>query len=404
MLDRPADFLYAGCHVVAIGPSMHITKRAVEQLVCAKPVGGADYRWDDRLKGFGVRVYPSGRKTFLIAYRNARGVKRFLGLGDFGRLTVDQARRLAQARLADVCRGTDPQAAREKARGEPSFADLATRYLEHVRSYKRSWEDDQQRLRDHILPVLSRRGLSEIGLSDLQILLAQVKDRRSASTANRCGALLKHVLRCAERWGLVERSPARDLALFREPPPRDIMLNPNECRRILEACDADPNPFAGALFKLAMFTGRRLGELLKAKWGDVSLERRLLVLPETKAGERQFVHLNDAAARVIEGLPRLEGNPYLIVGERPGRALVFYRPAWGRILGRANMAPFPPHGLRHSFASTLVAAGVPLETVGHLLGHKSSVTTRRYAHHRPEHLLSATGRFVSLLEEGVSAT
>ena len=180
------------------------------------------------------------------------------------------------------------------------------------------------------------------------------------------------------------------------------MLGPEECRRILEACDADANPFAGALFKLAMLTGRRLGELQKAKWSDLSLERRLLVLPETKAGERQFVHLNDAAARVIEGLPRLESNPHLIAGERPGKALVFYRPAWERILKRADVLPFPPHGLRHSFASTLVAAGVPLETVGHLLGHKSSVTTRKYAHHRPEHLLAAAEQFASLLDGGVA--
>ena len=247
---------------------MNITKRAVEQLAFAKTGSAADYRWDDSLKGFGVRVYPSGRKTFLITYRNAQGTKRFLTLGDFGRLTVEQARQLARAKLAEVCQGADPQAARAKARGDLSFVELAARYLEHVRSYKRSWKDDEQRLRDYLLPTLGQRRLSEIRLADIQGLLAQVKEKRSPATANRCGALLKHMLACAERWELVERSPAKGLSLFREPPPRDIVLSPEECRRILEACDADANVHAAALFKLAMFTGRRIGELQGAKWSD----------------------------------------------------------------------------------------------------------------------------------------
>ena len=379
---------------------MNLTKRAVEQLAYEKQGDAADYRWDDKLKGFGVRVYPSGRKTFLVTYRNAQGTKRFLRLGDFGQLTVEQARDLAKAKLADVLHGRDPQAQRAKARDELSFEQLAARYLEHVKGHKRSWDDDAQRLRDHILPALGKKRLSEIGRADIERLHAQVKERRSPSTANRCAALLRHMFNTAEKWGLLERSPAKGIALFREPPPRDIFLSLEECRRLLEACDAEPNLHAAALFKLAMYTGRRIGELLKAKWADVNLERKTLTVPATKAGERQFVFLNDAALAVLGALPRVTGNPHLIAGSSPGKALVFYHPAWKRVLTRAGLAYFPPHGLRHSYASTLVSEGVPIETVGHLLGHKSSVTTRRYAHHRPDQLLHATQRFASLVRGG----
>jgi len=372
----------------------------VDQLAYAKQGNAADYRWDDKLKGFGVRVYPSGRKTFLVTYRNAQSTKRFLSLGDFGRLTVDQARRLAQAKLAKVLHGRDPQSARETARGELSFEALAARYLEHVKSYKRSWDDDAQRLRDHLLPAWGKRRLSEVGRADVQRLQVQLKERLSPSTANRCVALARHMFNTAEKWGLVERSPAKDIALFREPPPRDIFLSLDEARRIIAACDAESNVHAAALFKLAMFTGRRIGELLKSRWVDVNLERQILTVPVTKAGERQFVFLNDAACAVINGLPRLQGNSYLIAGGRSGKPLVFYHPAWKRVLRRANVAYFPPHGLRHSYASTLVADGVPIETVGHLLGHKSSITTRRYSHHRPDQLLRATQRFASVVANG----
>ena len=87
-----------------------------------------------------------------------------------------------------------------------------------------------------------------------------------------------------------------------------------------------------------------------------------------------------------------------LCANREGRPLNYYRRAWLRILKRANVPYFPPHGLRHNYASTLVAAGVPLETVGHLLGHKNSITTRKYAHHRPDQLHRAAETFSTVID------
>ncbi len=123
-----------------------------------------------------------------------------------------------------------------------------------------------------------------------------------------------------------------------------------------------------------------------------------MTLPQTKVGERQFVYLNEPAAAVLRTLPHIEGNPYILAGAAPGKPLNFYRRAWNRILKRTDIDPFPPHGLRHNYASTLVAAGVPLETVGHLLGHKNTVTTRKYAHHRPDHLHRAAEIFTDVID------
>lgn len=383
---------------------MKITKTAVDRMSYAKSAKAADYRWDEQLKGFGVRVYPSGRRAFVITYRTDTGTKRFLTLGDYGELTADQARRLAQDKLADVRHGKDPQAERKEKRLELSVEELAVRYLEHVKQHKRSWKNDEQRLRDHVLPTLGKTKLSEITLNQLQRLHAKIRarkhpgDHEHPATANRVAALVRHMFNVAGKWSLLERNPAAHLTLFREPPPRDIVLTPEQCRAIVEACDADENPYASALFKLAMFTGRRVGELLNAKWANVALDKGIITLPETKAGERQFIYLNEAAAAVLRTLPRLHGNPYIIAGELPGKPLVFYRRAWTRIVKRAGIEPFPPHGLRHNYASMLVAQGQPLETVGHLLGHKNSVTTRKYAHHRPDHLRRAAEAFSDVID------
>jgi len=378
--------------------AMKLTNNTIKQMKYEKTGNKADLRFDDELRGFGVRVYPSDRKSFFVSYRNPAGTKKRLVLGEYGVFTATQARTLAQETLSEVRRGHDPQTERQEKRREMTLAELGERYLDYAQHHKRSWKDDAQRLRDHILPVLGRRKLSEITLCQLQKLHADIKLSLSPSTANRVAALIKHMFTMAGKWSLIENSPAKNLTLFREPSPRDIVLEPADCQALIVACDADENVFAASLFKLAMFTGRRVGELLNAQWKDVDLDKGVMTLPETKAGERQFVYLNELAAAVLHSLPRIEGNPYIIAGQVPGKPLNFYRRAWDRIIKRTGLKPFPPHGLRHNYASMLVAAGVPLETVGHLLGHKNSITTRKYAHHRPDNLRRAAETFTGVID------
>lgn len=378
---------------------MKLTNTTIKNLRYEKTGNKADLRFDDELRGFGVRIYPSGRKAFFISYRNASGTKKRHTISDFGVFTSTQARKFAQDLLADTRRGNDPQVDRHEKRDELTFEELADRYLEeHAKDRKRSWKDDAQRLRDHLLPAIGKRKLSEITLSQLQRLHSRIKKEKTPATANRVAALVKHIFTKADEWHLINDNPSKHLKMFQEPPPRDIFLSPDQCRTLIEACDADQNPFAAGLFKLAMYTGRRVGELLGARWADVDLDKGILTLPQTKVGERQFVYLNEPAAGVLHGLPRIEGNPFVIAGDVPGKPLIFYRRAWNRILKRTDIDPFPPHGLRHNYASTLVAAGVPLETVGHLLGHKNTVTTRKYAHHRPDQLHRAAETFTDVID------
>jgi len=377
---------------------MKLTNTTIKNLRYEKTGNKADLRFDDDLRGFGIRVYPSGRKAFFVSYRNASGTKKRHTIGNFGEFTATTARKLAGDVLADVRRGSDPQSEKQERRGEITFAELAERYLDHFKDRKRSWKDDDQRMRQHILPAIGHRKLSEIQLQQLQRIHSKVRENLSPATANRVAALIKHTFNMAVKWGYLEASPGRHLTMYREPPPRDIFLSPDQCRTLIEACDADQNPFAAGLFKLAMYTGRRVGELLGAKWTDVDLDKGIMTLPQTKVGERQFVYLNEPAAAVLRTLPHIEGNPYILAGAAPGKPLNFYRRAWNRILKRTDIDPFPPHGLRHNYASTLVAAGVPLETVGHLLGHKNTVTTRKYAHHRPDHLHRAAETFTDVID------
>ncbi len=382
---------------------MNLTKTAVDKLAYSKTVkpditGGkaaysADYYWDDQIKGFGVRVYPSGKKSFVITYRNQTNSKRFFTLGDYGVLTVTEARDMPKKKLAEVLHGDDPQAEREEKRKEITFIELSHQYLNQVKGHKRSWKKDEQRLRDHILPVIGKRKLTEITYNELVNLIIKIKDKTSPSTANRCIALIKHML----KREMDEQSPAKKLKIYPEPPSRDIVLTVDEIHRLIEACDVDENIIISSLFKMAMFTGRRPGELKNAKWQDVNLERRIWRLPHTKAGEQQYVPLNDLALSVLQALPRKQENPFVFYGEKEGKSINFYHRAWLRIVKRAKITYIPPYGLRHNYASMLIGGGVPLATVQPLMGHKSITTTMRYAHHRPDHLFDGTGRFGDII-------
>lgn len=372
---------------------MKLTKSIIDEMTYGKEGNKADLRYDSVLRGFGVRVFPSGVKSFFVDYRTVNGTKKRYTIGKYGTLTLKQARELAQSTLSEVISGNDPALLRKENREKITFTQLAEKYIQHITHRNKSVKDDKQRLRDHILPSIGTKKLSEIKLTHLQTLSENIKEKLTPATSNRCSALIKRMFATAVEWELVKVSPASNLKIFREPPPRNIVLTPDDMKKLIEACKADQNIFLGSLFLLAMFTGRRIGELQRAKWSDIDITGRIWKVPDTKAGEQQYIVITDDVLEILNRLPQLHGNPYLIVGGKDGSHVVHYRPAWDRIIKVSGLKPFPPHGLRHNYASTLVAMGTSLTHVQQLLGHKSPLTTNKYAHHRNDDLVREASKF-----------
>ena len=145
---------------------------------------------------------------------------------------------------------------------------------------------------------------------------------------------------------------------------------------LLEQVD---RPFHVAAYRLLVLTGARLDEVLSLKWSYVDLEKKMLFLPDSKTGKKEII-LTNAALEVLKKVSRIEGNPYVIIGHKDGQHLVNLRKHWTELREKVGLNDVRLHDLRHSFASTAIAAGVPLATIGKLLGHKNSKTTERYAH------------------------
>ena len=143
--------------------------------------------------------------------------------------------------------------------------------------------------------------------------------------------------------------------------------------------DKTLSPYAISAIRLLLLTGARLGEILTLQWDHVDPDHRQLRLPRSKTGP-ESIYLTTAVAEILQSLPRVKGNPYVIVGERPGAHLVNLQKPWQRIRVRAGFEDVRLHDLRHSYASVGATGGLSLLFVGKLLGHRQASTTQRYAH------------------------
>ena len=215
--------------------------------------------------------------------------------------------------------------------------------------------------------------------------------------ANRVQALLSKMFALAEDWKLrpVGTNPCRGVKRYTE---RKVerFLSRDELARLGAALDAshvfvsaeqtatEPRLSRTAIFSIAalrllLLTGCRVGEILSLRWKHVDLERRLLLLPDSKTGAKS-VFLSQPASALLLSVPHQQGNEYIFTGDRPGKAIVSLRKPWGRICADAQLKGVRLHDLRHSFASVGAAGGLSLPIIGALLGHSQPTTTARYAH------------------------
>jgi integrase len=382
--------------------AVKITKRVVDAAHYDRKTG-AQYVWDSLLTGFGLRLYPSGRKVYIVAYR-AAGVQRFLTLGRHGELTPDQARDLAAEVLLRVRQGGDPSEERQAYREAPTMADLAERYMEeHARPHKKpsSILNDKLAWKNHILPALGRRKVADVTREEIaRFHRSKVK---MPYGANRVLALLSNAFKLAEMWGWRPDSsnPCRHVQRFREKK-RQRFLSGEELNRLatvlaeIEHERTEPAAPIAAI-RLLLFTGCRMGEILQLRWSEVDFERRCLFLADSKTGSK-VVHLNSPALEVLAGIERDKDNPYVIRGRIAGTHWINLQLPWGRIRRQAGLEDVRIHDLRHSFASVAAGAGLSLPMIGRLLGHTRADTTLRYAHLADNPLRQATEQIGASIE------
>jgi integrase len=376
-------------------------------------LGDEVFAWDDDLPGFGIRVKPSGHKSFLIQYREGRRTRR-VTLGACTVFRLEEARERARRMLVAAKDGKGPAAERDAARTALTVRELSERYLtEHAAERKtpRSLAEDRRNIDNHVVPLLGRLLVKDVSRTDIERFMIRVRAGATACdekigprarrivrggpiAANRCYALLSKMMNLAERWGIRPdgSNPCRHVERNRERR-RERFLSAGELGRLGKTLaeaehTATESASVIAAIRLLIFTGARRSEILTARWEHFDEENRCLRLPDSKTGAK-VLHLNPPALEVLASLPRDGNSPWIVRARDPNRSIVDLEKPWQRIRAKAGLLNVRIHDLRHSFASVAAADGLSLPIIGALLGHSQPATTARYAHFAADPLRQA---------------
>lgn len=359
---------------------MKLTKQNVESI---EAEGREVVLWDSDLPGFGIRVKPSGLKSYIIQYRDGEGRSRRATLGRHGPLAASEARRIAAERLGAVRGGKEPPRVPRKLKpgGKDTIAGLAGRYMrDHAlpRKTPRSAKEDQRLLDNRILPRLG--GLPVAAISELDIRVLHEAMAGTPYEANRTLALIRKMLNLAEDWDLRSEgtNPCRKIRPYKEMRRARVLSTEElgrlggELKDVERKFTEDLTVIAG--LRLLLLTGCRLSEAVSLLWDDVDWKAGTIRLPGNGNGEEgRLLVLGKPALRVLGDLPYTSDFvlPALLDPEEPLSASTLEH-AWRRIRTRAGLEDVRLHDLRNTFSAIAVSQGYALPLTDSLLGYKGT--------------------------------
>jgi len=372
--------------------------------------------WDASTSGFGVRVSPAGRKTFVYLYR-FEGLARRMTLGVYPRISLATARgKQGRARLLLEKEGRDPGAEQMRVkradRDSPSVQDLADIYIEKwAKPRKRSWQEDQRQLTSNVLPFIGRKKAMDVTKRDVIEILDNLVDRGSPIAANRTFAVIRKMFRFGLMKDLVPHNPCEALQAPSAEHQRDRVLNTDEIKAFWNVLDGDDlamTPGIRICLKLMLATAQRRVEMAMAQWSDFDDGWWTIPASISKNGLAHRVPLSPFALKLL-GQADKGDSPFVFPGrsgngpvriETVTKSLRHNEQAFG-------LDHFTPHDLRRTAASQMASTGVSRLVISKILNHAESGITAVYDRHSYDQekrkALNAWGRKLESITSGKNA-
>ncbi|HET6522895.1 site-specific integrase [Sphingopyxis sp.] len=408
-----------------------LTKRVVEAAIA----DAKDYvLWDDDLPGFGLRIFPTGKRSYLIQYRS-RGRSRGYTIGVHGVWTPETARREAKTQLGRVAQGDDPAEDRAEFNKSMTMKELCEQYVQDLkdglilgkggRPKKKSTVDiDLGRIERPVIPLLGSRRVQDLSKAILTKVMRDIMAgktrafikteklrghanvRGGPGTAARTLGLIGGILTYAVDLGVIDSNPAHGIKRPKDNV-RSRRLNDGEYRilgRMLKAAAENENFRTTVdIIRQIALTGCRRGEIISLKWSDVDIDGSCLRLSESKEG-KSIRPIGLPVAEFLESYAGDDNRTYVFAGPRGEDTAFGGLPnQWNEIFRGSQLEGVTPHVLRHSFASIGNDLGFTEITIAALMGHAKGTVTSKYIHTLDAALIMAADTlagYISALLDG----
>jgi integrase len=400
-----------------------LTKTIVES---AEPRPRQFTIWCSELKGFGVYILPTGKRTYFADYRNADGSRKRMTLGRHGVITCEEARKLAVATLGGVVKGADPAAERASRRAALTVSELCDLYLEaadkglvttrfHKPKRASTLAVDRGRIGRHIVPLVGSKKADRLTRADIQRMADDIAGGKTAGTfktklrgkavvtggagtARRVVELFGGIWTWAERRGHVAgRSPAHGVET-QKGDPKDRILSPPELARLGAVLKEKEEafPFAVAAVRLILLTGARREEVVGLRWSEFDAAGSCLRLEKTKTG-RSMRPIGSPVVALLSALPRDENE--FVFPNRSGKRPADLKKQIAGLFDAAGLDDARSHDCRRTFSTTADELGYSEATAGAIIGHASRGVTARHYIRRPDAaLVEAADKVAKLIE------
>lgn len=344
--------------------------------------------WDEFTTGFGLRISPSGQKTWVAMYRvMGTGRQKFYTVGAFAKLPLADARAMAKEVLYRSSKGEDPAQDKVTSRLAESFAELASEYIErHAKVNKRSWAADERMLKADVLPYWANFKAKEIRRRDVIALLDRHITRGTPILANRVLALTRKIFNFGLQREIVEFNPCQAVKRPFDERQRQgqRVLNFEEIRAVAQAMEAEDG-LTAAIFKLRLFTAQRGKEIRSMAWSDVDLESGWWTIPGSKTKNKldHRVPITPQIRSILDSISWTKKQSRFIFPSptNSDAHIDNIQKAFQRLKGRAKV-DFWDRDLRRTAASYMTGnLGFPRLVVSKILNHVESGITRVYDRH-----------------------
>lgn len=408
-----------------------LTKGEVDNL---KPSDKDCFVWADDPKGFGVKVFTSGVKSFVFQYRTKEGKSRRYTIGKLSdTLTVDQARKVAKDLFRDVLSGLDPMGHKQARREAITVSQLCQRYMDSptfAEKAEKTQDVDRGRILRHVQPLIGNEIADMLTADQVKRMKADIttgktagnfktkarglaKVKGGAGTANKTVLVLRAAYTWAIHEKLLSNNPAAGVEVEQSGQRETIIEDSTAYASLFSTLDKMESELrirrpVADVFRLIALTGMRRGEVTGLKWQHVDLQRGQIKFPPRehktgkKTGKPKIVMLPPQGLQIIQRQPAGKDEDYVFQSTKE-KAMITVNREWLKVRAEAKLpAKIVLHELRHSIGSHLAMAGASAVELMQALGHKQISTTQRYIHFAERARTSLAERAASMAMAGMN--